>query len=66
MDPSVIQLLAVARDRVLDEWLAICSPQEKIMTAWYLLDGRNAEQMPMALRRSQERLLEALSESSLR
>ena len=51
------------RDHILRGWLKIASPQEKVLTAWYFMDGSHAEKMPIALRRAQERLLEELNDS---
>ena len=55
-----IDAAAQTRDHILRGWLKIASPQERVLTAWYFMDGSNAEQMPIALRRAQKRLLAEL------
>jgi len=50
-----------ARDRVLDEWLLQCNDQERVLTAWWLLDGSNAQMIPTRLIRAQTELMEMLT-----
>lgn len=55
-----IERLAEQRDRILDEWLRVCSEKERGITAVYLFTEQHAEQMPMGLRRAHDELLLAI------
>ena len=58
-----MRLALVARDRLLDQWLAVCRPLERQLTVAWLLDPAqevNEDIMPSRLRWAQRLVLEAL------
>ena len=59
-DPERIKRLAQARDGLVDQWLAICGPLDKLALGHYLRDGSCPENVPRPLRLAQQRLLAAL------
>ncbi len=57
---NTVEALAHRRDEVLDQWLAHCSTEDREYVARYLVTGGNEDRMPMALRRCQDALNEAI------
>lgn len=65
-DSEAIEILTLAhaRDAELDQWLANCGDMDRALTARWLLDGSNQEQMPRSLIQAQERLMREIEACS--
>jgi hypothetical protein len=48
------------RDAALDAWLGVCSPEERRVTAEWMLMGGPAAAIPQQLRQAQARLMEVM------